>query len=90
MSKQQKTGCILALIRILIIQPLWYYLLYKILQAVGASVLMWAAFWLYLPLGILLLVVESAALSAFEGRGIISPSKENKNDRATNRSRGTR
>ena len=32
--------------------PIWYYLLYKILQAVNASELMWFLYWIYLPVTI--------------------------------------
>jgi hypothetical protein len=29
--------------------PIWFYLLYKILVAVGASDLMWFLYWAYVP-----------------------------------------
>jgi hypothetical protein len=29
--------------------PIWFYLLYRILQAVGASELMWFLYWVYVP-----------------------------------------
>lgn len=29
--------------------PIWFYLLYKILEAVQASELMWFLYWVYLP-----------------------------------------
>lgn len=44
---------ITGIISVLVVMPIWYYLLYKILIAIGASELMWFLFWIYLPLGIL-------------------------------------
>ena len=32
--------------------PIWFYLLYKILEAVQASELMWFLYWVYLPANI--------------------------------------
>lgn len=29
--------------------PIWFYLLYKVLQAVQASDLMWFLYWIYVP-----------------------------------------
>jgi len=45
--------------------PLWFYLLYKVLQAVNATDLMWFLFWVYVPftivLGIMQKLIEAAA-----------------------------
>lgn len=40
---------IAAVIAMVICLPIWYYLLYKILEAVSASELMWFLFWTYVP-----------------------------------------
>ena len=41
--------------------PIWYYLLYKILQSIGATELMWFLFWIYVPVGILISVLAKIA-----------------------------
>lgn len=66
MNAKQKVGCAFAILRILVTQPIWYYLLYKILQAVEATDLMWFLFWVYLPVGIVLLIVEAIMSSVFD------------------------
>jgi hypothetical protein len=40
---------ITALIFILIQLPIWFYLIYKILQTINATELMWFLFWVYVP-----------------------------------------
>lgn len=37
----------------LIVMPIWYYLLYKILRAVNATELMMFLYWIYIPVGVL-------------------------------------
>jgi hypothetical protein len=66
MNAKQKVGCAFAIIRILFTQPIWYYLLYKVLQAVEATDLMWFLFWVYFPVGIVLLIVEAILSSVFD------------------------
>ena len=66
MNAKQKVGCAFAIIRTLVTQPIWYYLLYKILQAVEASDLMWFLFWVYLPVGIILVMIEAIMSSVFD------------------------
>lgn len=34
---------------LLITLPIWFFLLYRILQAVNASELMWFLYWIYVP-----------------------------------------
>jgi len=43
------TKVINAVLTLLVAMPIWFYLLYKILQAVNASELMWFLFWIYVP-----------------------------------------
>lgn len=47
--KQMKV--IAVLVTLLIQMPVWYYLIYKILESINASELMWFLFWVYVPLG---------------------------------------
>ena len=41
------------MIALFLVMPIWFYLLYKILESVGASELMWFLFWIYIPVNIL-------------------------------------
>ena len=43
--------------------PIWYYLLYKVLQMVGATELMWFLYWIYVPAGFLVAALTRAAES---------------------------
>jgi hypothetical protein len=43
---------ITAILWLFVVTPIWYYLFYKILQAVNASELMWFLFWVYVPAAI--------------------------------------
>lgn len=38
-----------ALLVLLLTLPIWFYLLYKLLQAAQATDLMWFLYWIYLP-----------------------------------------
>ena len=68
MNAKQKTSCAIALVAVFITQPIWYYLLFKILQAIGASDLMWFLYWVYLPVGLLLAIVNAIVSSAFDDK----------------------
>jgi len=43
--------------------PMWFYLLYKILEAVNASDLMWFIYWCYIPVSIIISVIGRIAES---------------------------
>lgn len=47
------------LLMLLVTVPIWYYLLYKILEIVKATELMWFLYWIYLPVGVLALVLKA-------------------------------
>lgn len=47
------------IISTLIVMPIWYYLFYKILVAIEASELMFFLYWIYLPAGILIKVIDT-------------------------------
>ena len=40
------------LLSLFIILPIWYFLLYRILEAVNATELMWFLYWVYLPVSV--------------------------------------
>lgn len=44
-----KAKAVTGLVSMFIAMPIWFYLLYKILEAVQASELMWFLYWVYLP-----------------------------------------
>lgn len=48
-----KAKAIAGILVLFVTTPIWYYLLYKVLEAVNASELMWFLYWIYLPVGIL-------------------------------------
>ena len=48
----KKSKVIAALLVMFIIMPIWFYLIYYILSAVGASQLVWFLFWVYVPVSI--------------------------------------
>lgn len=52
---------IIQLLGLFVIMPIWYFLLYRILQAVNASELMWFLYWVYIPVGMFVKVLEKAA-----------------------------
>lgn len=44
---------IAGILSLAVVLPIWYYLLYKVLESVHASELMWFLYWVYLPTAIL-------------------------------------
>lgn len=40
-------------ISLLITIPIWFYLVYKILESVNATELMWFLYWIYVPAGVI-------------------------------------
>ena len=47
-----KLKIINGMLAIFISLPIWFYLLYRILDAIQASELMWFLYWLYVPISI--------------------------------------
>lgn len=45
------------LLTIFVVMPIWFFLLYRILQAVNAGELMWFLYWVYLPVTLLVAVL---------------------------------
>lgn len=52
------------LLRLLITMPIWYYLLYKVLQLVEATELMWFLFWVYMPVAAIAAVIDTVVSKA--------------------------
>lgn len=53
----KKARVISVLLYLFVTAPIYYYLFYKILEAVKASELMWFLYWVYLPVGIISAVI---------------------------------
>jgi len=47
-----KIKIISALVTLFMYVPIWYYLLYTILDTIGANELTWFLFWVYIPVGL--------------------------------------
>lgn len=48
---------IAGLIALCVTLPIWFFLLYRVLQAVDASELMWFLYWIYLPANVIVSAV---------------------------------
>lgn len=38
---------------LLVVTPIWYYLIYQVLKRVDASDVMWLLYWIYVPVGLI-------------------------------------
>lgn len=47
-----------SILGLFIVAPIWYYLLYSILQRVDASELMWFLYWAYIPVALLVGIIN--------------------------------
>lgn len=52
---------IVAILSIFVTAPIWYFLLYKILQLVGATDVMWLLYWVYLPVCVMVQIIAKLA-----------------------------
>ena len=50
----KKLESVLALVTLLVVLPIWYYLMYQILVRVNATELMWFLFWVYIPVNFIM------------------------------------
>jgi membrane protein DedA with SNARE-associated domain len=41
----------------IVVMPIWFYLLYKMMVATNATELMWFLFWVYVPVGVLARII---------------------------------
>jgi hypothetical protein len=46
-------------VTVLIIAPIWYYLVYVCLSAAHPDRLVWFLFWIYVPLGLIFRIVDA-------------------------------
>lgn len=49
MKQKEKVKGVFACINVIVVTPIWLYLLYQILMRVNASELMWFLYWVYIP-----------------------------------------
>lgn len=66
MGKLNKYHWMSMILGLTITMPIWYYLLYKILQAVNATELMWFLYCVYLPVGMIISIISKIAESKAE------------------------
>lgn len=52
---------IAGLLVIFIVAPIWYYLLYRVLEGVNASSVMWLLYWVYVPVAIFAQILAELA-----------------------------
>ena len=52
------------LVGLLVVLPIWYYLVYKILEAINASELLWFLYWIYFPAGVFVAILTKIAESS--------------------------
>jgi hypothetical protein len=48
----KEAGCLVAVLWAVLVQPLWYVLLFGILRTIESEPYMWVCYWIYLPSGI--------------------------------------
>ena len=50
-----------AILGLFVSLPIWFFLMYRVLEAVNATELMWFLYWIYLPVTILVSVITKIA-----------------------------
>ena len=58
------TKAIVAVLSVFIVMPIWYYLLYKVLQSVNATDVMWLLYWVYVPVAIIVSILQKLVEAA--------------------------
>jgi hypothetical protein len=48
----KKIKIVTGLLALFIVTPIWYYLVYRVLESVNATSVMWFLYWVYAPFGI--------------------------------------
>ena len=61
MRETNKYHIINLILSLIITLPIWYYLLFKILQYCEATSIMWFLYWIYVPIGILTIIISKIA-----------------------------
>ena len=49
---------VMSLLVVFITMPIWYYLLYRVLVAVNATEVMWLLYYVYVPVGLFVSVLQ--------------------------------
>ena len=57
---------IYGVVSLIIVMPIWYYLLYKLLESTQATQLEWFLFWVYVPVGLLMASLQKIIESAHD------------------------
>jgi hypothetical protein len=60
-------GCVFAIIQLTFVAPLFYAIVFGVLQKIDAPVWMWICFWLYLPVSLLASVLKEACNTMAKG-----------------------
>lgn len=58
MTNGEKISGVISLV---VVMPIWYWLMYQILERVQASELMWFLYWIYVPAGLLSSLITKLA-----------------------------
>jgi hypothetical protein len=53
----KRARVISALIAVFITIPIWFFLMYKVLQAINAGELMWFLYWVYVPFSVVVNII---------------------------------
>ena len=59
MEGKKIAGFIALILSLLISTPMWLFMLYEILKAVSPDRLVWAIYWTYVPIQILIVIVSA-------------------------------
>lgn len=58
METVKKVKIMSGLLALFVTAPIWYFLMYSILEKIGASELTWFLFWVYVPISLFVIVVS--------------------------------
>lgn len=61
MAEANKYHIITLILGLFITTPIWFYLLYKILEYINATQLMWFLFYVYIPVQIVIQIIGKVA-----------------------------
>jgi hypothetical protein len=63
MAEWNKYKTISLILNLLITMPIWYFLLYTLLKNAGVDRLVWFLYWIYVPVGIVSIIIAKIAES---------------------------
>ncbi|MHC4302110.1 MAG: hypothetical protein ACYS7Y_33015 [Planctomycetota bacterium] len=61
LTGKQVTGCLGAVLHLSICIPIWYVLLFHVLSVIQAPPWIWAAYWVYVPTGVIAGILTHAS-----------------------------